>query len=355
MSELVMDKRINADAPATCPAPARHTRDREKRRLLRDIATGAIAACCLSVLPVAAHAYSALYVFGDSLSDVGNVFIGTGGAEPASPYFNGEFSNGPNWAQDLSHHLGLGTLEPSLLPGGTDYAFGSATTGNPSTASSLVPTLTQQVGMFLAAAGGIAPSSALYAVWIGSEDVFNILGSGATGLTALAEAQAAAQSEATDIGTLIDHGARRLLVPLLPDIGLTPAAIAVGAGAAGTLLAETYNTALEADVVGLGSVPGLDVSYLNAFALVDAVVADPAAFGFTNVTAPCYIGPLTGGGSVCADPDTYLYWDTLHPTAAAHAVIASVAEALVPEPGTMGVLAGGLVGIAFIRRRRRVG
>ncbi len=266
-----------------------------------------VASLCLAVSPVAAPVYSAFYVFGDSLSDVGNVYAG----------------------------LGLGVQKPSLT-GGTVYAFGSATTSNPSTESTAVPTLTQQIGMFLATVGGITPSSALYSVWIGSNDVLNILNSGTTGPTALTEAQAAAQSAATDIGTLVTGGARNILVPLVPDLGVTPAAIAAGAGAAGTLLAQTYNVALEADIGGLGSVPGLDFTYLDAFSLIDEAVADPGAFGFTNVTAPCYVGPFTGGGSVCADPNLYLFWDMDHPTAAAHAGIAAAADAaLVPEPGTM--------------------
>jgi hypothetical protein len=50
----------------------------------------------------------------------------------------------------------------------------------------------------------------------------------------------------------------------------------------------------------------------------------------------------------------YLFWDMDHPTAAAHAGIAAAATvALIPEPGTMGVLATGLAGIAFMRRRRQ--
>ena len=124
---------------------------------------------------------------------------------------------------------------------------------------------------------------------------------------------------------LIAHGARTILVPLVPDIGVAPGAIAAGAGAAGTLLAQTYNTVLQAAIGGLGSVPGLDVLYLDTFALVDAVVANPGGSGFSNVTAPCYIGPFTGGGSVCATPDLYLFWDQDHPTAAGHAAIAAAA------------------------------
>jgi phospholipase/lecithinase/hemolysin len=327
-------------------------RGRWLARAARCSVLGVATFLCLAGAPVPASAYSAFYIFGDSLSDVGNVFLGSGGAEPLSPYYAGEFSNGPVWAQDLAFRLGLGPLAPSLA-GGTDYAFGSATTSNPSTATFAVPTLTQQIGIFVGAVGGLAPASALYSVWIGGSDLLNILSSGASGPVAIAEAEAAAQSAATDVGTLINHGARNVLVPLAPDIGVSPAGLAAGAGAAGTLLAETYNAALQADTASLGSVPGLKLSYLDTFALVDAVVADPGAFGFTNVTDPCYIGTFFGGGSVCATPDSYLFWDMDHPTAAGHAVIAAAADALVPEPGTMGLLAAGLAGIAVIRRRHR--
>jgi len=72
------------------------------------------------------------------------------------------------------------------------------------------------------------------------------------------------------------------------------------------------------------------------------------------VTEPCYVGPLIGVGSVCADPDGYLFWDTDRPTAAGHAVIAAAASALVLEPRMRGVLATGLAGIAFSLRRGRM-
>src|SRR5690242_7531767 len=76
-----------------------------------------------------AEPFTGIVAFGDSLSDAGNVFIATNGQLPAPPYFNGHFSNGPTWVEDLSQALGLGTLRPSLA-GGTDFAYGSAITGN---------------------------------------------------------------------------------------------------------------------------------------------------------------------------------------------------------------------------------
>ena len=318
----------------------------------------AFVAICLSLgwmTPAQAGPYSALYAFGDSLSDIGNVFAGSGGTEPAAPYFAGRFSNGPIWLDYLAAQLGTGPMIPSLL-GGTDFAFGSATTGYVPTLSnpSLAPTFAQQVALFNAATGGVAPQSALYAVWIGGTDLLNILQSGVSGTQALALVQGAAATEATEIAALVGAGARSFLVGLLPDAGKAPSVTVFGpaAAAAASALAAAYNTALETDLSGLGAGPA-NIFYLDAFSLIDAVVANPGAFGLSNVTDPCYVGPLTGGGTVCATPDQYLFWDTDHPTSAAHAIVAAAAaNVAVPEPGSLSLLAVGLVGLLVCRRAR---
>ena len=110
--------------------------------MLRKLTTIAAALLVNALAPSQADAFSAVYSFGDSLSDVGNVFIASilesKSPFPAPPYYLGEFSNGPNWVEDLSGRLRLGSVSPSLL-GGTDYAFGGATTGSPLTNNSSVP------------------------------------------------------------------------------------------------------------------------------------------------------------------------------------------------------------------------
>ncbi len=75
-----------------------------------------------------ASAYTTIYSFGDSLSDVGNVYAASGGLYPVSPYYKGRFSNGDNWVDDLSAMLGLGAVKPSA-DGGHDFAVGGAETG----------------------------------------------------------------------------------------------------------------------------------------------------------------------------------------------------------------------------------
>jgi phospholipase/lecithinase/hemolysin len=317
------------------------------------------AACAVLLSPAAAHAYSALYVFGDSLSDAGNVLLATSAPgspvspQPVPPYANGQFSNGPTWVQDLSVSLGLGAEQPSLL-GGNDYAFGDATTGYAASNNPAIPSLQQQIQSFNTVQGNSAPSTALYSVWIGANDLFNILSSGSTPSQAASAAQGAAAVETNAIAGLAAKGAKSFIVPLVPNLGATPDAKAAGAAAAAaaTALTQVYDTALTLGLQALEQADGISVTIVDSYSLLDAAIADPAAYGFTDVTDPCYVGAYTGGGTACTDPNNHLFWDGLHPTAAGHAIIAAEAEYDLPEPGTVATLGIGLAGIARLRRRR---
>ena len=57
--------------------------------------------------PALAAAPTSIVVFGDSLVDAGNAYIGTGGltAQPSLGYFNGRFTNGPEYTDLLSQRL----------------------------------------------------------------------------------------------------------------------------------------------------------------------------------------------------------------------------------------------------------
>ena len=327
-------------------------------KLMEKCAVVGMSILLTSVMPMSALAspsFSDLFSFGDSLSDVGNVFVATAVSQPqpASPYANGQYSNGPIWIQGLSAGLGLGVQVPSLL-GGNGYAFGGATTANASTTSTEVPNLAQQVASFSRDHGGLAPSSALYTVWAGSNDIVNILAETADPACATNPSSCvsdAALAEANDIRTLASLGARRFLIPFVPDLGATPLLIGAGAVAqqGATALASVYNSTLQASLNDLMTgTPGVDLRYLDVFNILDAAIGDPAAFGLSNVTDPCYVGAETGGGIVCATPNQYLFWDQVHPTAVAHAFIAQAALAEVPEPGTPFAIVIGLLAMGAV-------
>ncbi|MGC1408396.1 MAG: SGNH/GDSL hydrolase family protein [Acetobacteraceae bacterium] len=301
--------------------------------------------------------YGAIYAFGDSLSDAGNLSIvstASGSAEPVSPPYYKEqygtitgnvFSNGPTWVQDLSISLGLGILAPSLA-GGTDFAYGGADTG-PTPQNANDPevqkiSLPSQIVQFQTAV--LSPSAnALYTLSIGSNDLLNILGD--IGLTAQQQAidvSGAVANEISFVKQLVAEGARNLLVLDVPDLGKAPSitqglvngsdAPSAALGQEASHLAREYNSDLRRQLATIASTGRLDVHMVDAYQLVDDAVADPEAYGLTNVTSPVWSGNYTSSSSgVLATTsamvqDQYLFWDHLHPTETGHLAIAAEAE-----------------------------
>lgn len=303
--------------------------------------------------PAAATTYTSMVVFGDSLSDDGNnaLTIGTPSQSitgnsyvPTFPYASRVYSNGPVWATDAAQQLGL-TLAPSKA-GGTDYAYGGATAGGP---VGFPFSLLTQASQYLTSTGNAASSSALYVVAGGGNDaraaISAIIANPSSAPTTIA---ATAASFAANILTIVNElnaaGAQHIVVWDTPNLGLAPAVVAGGGGSLGTLLAETMNADLAALLAGK-----TDVSTFDIFGLGTSIALDPSAFGFTNVTDAC--GAVAG-----ANCNNYAYWDGIHPTAAAHEVIADafVDEVTgVPEPSTWAMMILGFVGVGSMAYRRK--
>jgi outer membrane lipase/esterase len=196
----------------------------------------------------------------------------------------------------------------------------------------------------------VASPNALYVIAGGGNDARAALSaigtsppSSAPGIIA-----ATAASFAANILTIVNElnldGAHHIVVWDTPNLGLAPAVAAQGAATLGTLLAEAMNADLAKELVGQ-----TDVSTFDIFGLGTSIALDPSAFGFTNVTDAC--GAVAG-----ANCNTYAYWDGIHPTAAAHLVIADAfvdQVTGVPELSTWAMLLLGFGGLGFIAYRRK--
>lgn len=250
------------------------------------------------VMSAAAPSYDAIYVFGDSYCDVGNLFLATGGAEPAAPYYNGRFSNGPIWIEHVAGGMGLPMVP--YLAGGTDYAFGGAWVTEPQTVTG-VPSVPQQVGLYLSQHQGKADPNAIYVIEGGGNDILDTT-SGSPDQLGFQIATGIAESELL----LRRAGARHFVIPNLFNVGLIPAGQAnTTFDLAAVLATNKYLNQL----LGLEQfLEGIQILRLDVFSLVNSLENDPTHYGFTNITSPC----LTT--AVCSDPDHAFFWDTHHPT-----------------------------------------
>ena len=306
----------------------------------------------LAPAAVSAGAFDRLVVFGDSLSDLGNVEAVTSGnfllpTTPGPSYFDGRFSNGPVYVDVLADGLGLAPVAASL-EGGDVYAYGGArTSGTPLPTSLVVQDVDDQVTLFLATAPTDLADD-LHVVYAGGNDVAALIDGGGTA----ADARAAARVLVDQVARLRDAGVRNVLTPNLPRLGLTPRFL--GDATADTLTLA-YNDELDAALDELDAMsPGLTTFRLDVEGLFDDVAADPSAFGFTNVSDPAAPGLDPGDQNydeslVVATPDTYVFWDEFHPTAAGHALLGEQALAAVPEPAGLATLA---LTLLPLRRRR---
>jgi len=281
---------------------------------------------------------SRVFIFGDSLSDSGNVYALTGETAkapyaviPAAPYAIGghQFSNGKTWAENFAQALGDNNGGKAALdsPGRNgNYAFGGA---RARTVASPIPSSVAQVGMYLAD-HSMASAGALYVIQFGGNDLRDALVAGASDPTAVQPIMTAAIGDiATSIQTLYFAGARRFLVANAPNLEHAPAVRFSGAGAVAGLLTGLFNGNLEGtlQLLELG-LPGIEIARLDLGGFVNDVVASPADFELTNVIAPC-LSFMTESDAKCENPEDYLFWDGIHPTKAAHAALADRAIATI--------------------------
>jgi phospholipase/lecithinase/hemolysin len=294
-----------------------------------------LAILCLTTT-VHATPYSSVVVYGDSLSDNGNLFLATG--VPGVPYYDGRRSNGPVAVEYLAASLGAPLI---------DFAWVGATTGVGNYADGGTVTtfgaynLPGMTTTYNATKGLLGPytSGGLFVVWGGPNDIL----APSPPDTPVQVISRAVANELAIIADLKGMGVKTILAPGMPDLGLTPYFQSLGpVGAAqGTAFADAFNAGLKALLPS-------DVLYFDTASLMRDVVSNPAAYGFTNVTDACF-----DGTNLCSDPGTYVFFDSFHPTTATDAILArNFAETVVPEPSTIILLCAGFGCLAILQRRK---
>ena len=289
--------------------------------------------------------YTRIVVFGDSLSDTGNMahlyaqkFNGLRFPAPWVDYTDGRFTDGSDTLPPAQNHFGVWIEQVAAsmpshpqvknsLDGGTNYAYAFAFTGDGTSLfypdddvafSVTINNMGQQVSDYLATNPKIN-NSTLFVIWGGANDLINAKSPG--------DIVNAAVQETLDIQRLIQAGATQFLVLNLPPLGLTPRlngslATSAPANAAAALFNSWLATGLS---VLHDFYPGrhIAVFQVDTFALFNQIVASPESFSLANITMPSQGPPVI--------PDTYLFWDDIHPTTQGHHALANAAlKALAP-------------------------
>ena len=344
-----------------------------RRSFVQSMLLGALFVSNVSALP-----FNQFIVFGDSLSDTGNVLNRTFGLYPEPPnYTKGRFTDGPDttpmstsplggvWHEQLAGFLGLPAATP-YSSGGSNYAFGGATTGAGNENFGVTDNMYMQVQDYLSAHS--TSSNALYTFWGGANDLLNA----ATASGASPQSVASAEKVAIffleiEMGALFNAGARQFMWLDLPPLQATPEARSLSPDIVNAL--ATASSTFRADwlaVIPQFRSAGATITGVDVYSAFYLALNYPSALGLTNVT--------DSSQGTSANPDQYLFWDNLHPTTRGHTLVGFYAyQALtsgsqagadfssadffaassVPESSSALLICLGLVGLVFFKNWRR--
>jgi phospholipase/lecithinase/hemolysin len=317
--------------------------------------------------------FTQIVVFGDSYSDTGNVrarvLAKTGGTTDfpshSFNYATGRYTNDNGTTPASATYAGLWHEQLAAtflnlpaatysLGGGTNYAFGGATTKDGTTEVAVVSTpsgdvtitidhMGKQLDDYLAA-HAVDPN-ALYILWGGINDLLQ--DNSAASVTATA-------ARVTALFSRLAHaGAKHIMVPNVPAIGVAPAFPGDTAQARALNAAiANYRFELSADLTSsqntLASQGFTPTLYpVDVWKETIRIYSNVGRYGFTDTST-------AARSNSAENPDHVLYWDGLHPTTAGHYWIAKAAYDAITVPFTPPARALNLATRLFVDTGERI-
>jgi len=275
-----------------------------------------------------------LVVFGDSLSDTGN--LASVSSDFPFPFYENRISNGPILVDFLAAELGLQALasrHTQTTQGGNNFAIsGGNIVGDD------VEDLGSQVSAFLAREGGRADPSNMYFLMMGGNDLRDI-----RSIRSLSEAQAriqlVSQKFEQELNRLYDAGARVFLIANVADVGLIPESIERQASdpdisQRARAYVEIYNQQLALVLQRLQSRSGVSSSMFDLFSELNRLVNNAASLGFTQTQVGCFTLERFSFHVDCLFGtrfDRFIFFDSIHPSARANSLTSAALIASIPE------------------------
>ncbi|MCC5791569.1 MAG: SGNH/GDSL hydrolase family protein [Legionellaceae bacterium] len=285
----------------------------------------------LSASLFAGPSFNRIVVFGDSLSDTGNLYEYMDHKIPQSPpYYEGHFSNGPLWIEGLAEAWAPENPQDFIL----NYAFGGAGVSESDDDADMF-TLKKEISTFLSAHDNVADPDSLYVVWIGANNYF-----------AIPDDVDGAVEEVTGgirrgLQRLLDAGSQHILVMNIPDLGTVPVASEFGEIERMREYSTKHNQRLQSIFDELKrDNPERNWYFYDVEAMLHKVMQNPEPYGITNTVDTCYDAVIEKGSeqlimrfaqniqpyykqnynrTAC---DGYLFFDPVHPTKIAHSRLA---------------------------------
>jgi Ca2+-binding RTX toxin-like protein len=259
--------------------------------------------------PDAVNPYTNLVIFGDSLSDTGNIYTASGFTFPPPPNFQGRLSNGLLWVDYFAPNLQF--TDQSIQ----NFAFSGANTGISNNFSGVtVPGLLTQIQQFKTLNANSIAEDGLYVIWAGANDFLNLATDPIQAITN------AVTNISSAIATLAESGAKKIVVGNLTDLGGIPLSIINNNVDNARNISIGFNTALTQALNNLEPALNIDLSLVDIFGLSTAVQTNPGNYKFTNITQPL----ITVTNPV--NPDEYAFWDAVHPTTRLHQLVTDTFE-----------------------------
>lgn len=271
-----------------------------------------------------------LLVFGDSLSDPGNLNANTFGLYlPPAVFYRSRVSNGPIWADYVAAALGWKLVNYAVA--------GAKTRGEGFIDFIAIPGFLQQIDQNRAALKRMNAKETVVAIWIGPNNYFTF---GPTAQNARREplgerldklVAAAMNDVKAGIEDLKVLGFRHFVIGTMPELGgliHNPHDPFKTSDATFYAATAAHNRALGALLETLQKQnPSLTLTSFQAFAINQRTNREPQKFGFTRLDAPCFVGNLRGSfygaKRFCPEPSAHKFWEYIHPSSKMHCYYAS--------------------------------